>query len=84
MVPLQAAVGHFCLLLVLVSATQPISGGHFNPMVSMVMAIWGELRPTLLPWYVLAQCAGGVVGSSLQYSVLPESMQNKTFAAVQV
>jgi Major intrinsic protein len=53
LVPLQAAFAHFCLLLILVSATQPISGGHFNPMVSVVMAWWGELRASRLPWYVV-------------------------------
>jgi hypothetical protein len=36
---------------VLVGATQPISGGHFNPMVSVMMAYWG-----VIPWSWLPGC----------------------------
>jgi glycerol uptake facilitator-like aquaporin len=84
LVPLQATIGHFVLLLVLVQATQPTSGGHFNPMVSAVMAYWGELRATRLPWYIVAQMLGGIVGSVVHYQLLPPSMRDLSHAAVQV
>ena len=43
----------------------PISGAHFNPVVSLVAALGGRLPwPRLAP-YVLAQLAGGVAGTIL-------------------
>jgi hypothetical protein len=47
---LEVGALHFILLYVLVGATQPTSGGHFNPMVSTMMAYWGEIPWSLLPW----------------------------------
>ena len=37
-----------------------VSGGHFNPAVSTMMALKGNLSRNDLPLYVLAQVAGGV------------------------
>jgi len=37
-----------------------ISGGHFNPAVSTMMTLKGDLSQGDLPFYVLAQVAGGV------------------------
>jgi glycerol uptake facilitator-like aquaporin len=80
----QVMIGHFFLLFALVTATQPISGGHFNPMVSMAMTYWGVLQPARLLLYVTAQVAGGTLGSILQYHVLPPSLQDAAHAGVQV
>lgn len=53
------------ILVVLISILGPISGAHFNPTVSLVMALrralpWGSLAP-----YVLAQILGGAAGAVL-------------------
>jgi glycerol uptake facilitator-like aquaporin len=80
--PVMAA--HFVILLTLIGGTQPISGGHFNPMVSAVMAYWGAIPWARLPLYVTAQIAGGTLGSMLQYSLLPPNLQNAAHAGVQV
>ena len=37
-----------------------VSGGHFNPAVSTMMFLKGNLATADLPLYVLAQVAGGV------------------------
>jgi aquaporin Z len=37
-----------------------ISGGHFNPAVSTMMAAKGKLSMMDLPWYILAQVLGGL------------------------
>jgi len=43
----------------------PISGGHFNPAVTIVMTLNGKLsKPHLLP-YILAQITGGVCAYEL-------------------
>ncbi len=55
------------ILVVLITILGPISGAHFNPAVSLVLASRGEL-----PWrevlpYVVAQCAGGVAGTMVAH-----------------
>ena len=42
-----------------------ISGGHFNPAVSIMMAAAGKLPQSDLMPYVLAQVAGGMVALEL-------------------
>lgn len=50
-------------LVVLISVFAPISGAHFNPVVSAVMALRGELSARELAVYVGAQMAGGIAGT---------------------
>jgi glycerol uptake facilitator-like aquaporin len=52
-------------LVVLITVLGPISGAHFNPVVSLVMALrralpWGQLAP-----YTVAQIIGGASGAML-------------------
>jgi glycerol uptake facilitator-like aquaporin len=49
-------------LLCLIAALGPISGGHFNPAVSLADAMRGGLRWRELPLYVGAQIGGAVAG----------------------
>jgi glycerol uptake facilitator-like aquaporin len=56
-------------LLVLIELFGPVSGAHFNPAVSAVMAWRGELpRASLLP-YVGAQLLGAVLGAWLAHAM---------------
>ena len=56
-------------LVVLIEVFGPISGAHFNPAVSLVMAWRGALPgPALLP-YVVAQLAGAVLGAWLAHAM---------------
>jgi glycerol uptake facilitator-like aquaporin len=50
------------MLFVLITMLGPISGAHFNPAVSVVMWLRGELKPGQLAAYVLIQIAAGVLG----------------------
>ena len=56
-------------LFVLIEVLGPVSGAHFNPAVSLVMAHRGELEPSLLPGYVLAQLTGAVLGAWLAHAM---------------
>lgn len=56
-------------LYVLIEVFGPISGAHFNPAVSAVMAWRGELPRAALPPYVLAQLAGAVLGAWLAHAM---------------
>jgi glycerol uptake facilitator-like aquaporin len=51
------------ILVVLILALAPISGAHFNPAVSLVMAINGRIRRRELGAYVAAQLVGGCLGT---------------------
>lgn len=54
------ATGAGLVALILVFA--PISGAHFNPLVSVAMSFRGELAWKFLPAYLLAQFAGAIAG----------------------
>jgi glycerol uptake facilitator-like aquaporin len=51
------------ILVVLILALAPISGAHFNPAVSLVMALSGALRWREFAPYVVAQVLGGCLGT---------------------
>ena len=56
-------------VLTMVYAVGPISGGHFNPAVSLGLAVggrfsWGELIP-----YWIAQLVGGILGAFILYLI---------------
>lgn len=57
------AIGAALALVILITA--PISGGHINPAVSIVMASAGKIPITDLLPYCLAQIFGGLVALEL-------------------
>lgn len=57
------------ILVVLISLLGPVSGAHFNPVVTAVFAADGSLkRSDALP-YMLAQIAGGIAGTMLAHAM---------------
>jgi len=61
------AVGLYALILMI----GPVSGAHFNPVVSLVDAATGGLRWPDVPWYMGAQilgCSSGAVVANLMFS----------------
>ena len=50
------------MLFVLITMLGPISGAHFNPAVTLVMVLRGDLRWTALAAYLPAQLVGGILG----------------------
>jgi glycerol uptake facilitator-like aquaporin len=56
-------------LYVLIEVFGPVSGAHFNPAVSAVMAWRGELPRSLFPPYVLAQLVGAMLGAWLAHAM---------------
>ena len=51
------------ILVVLITILGPISGAHFNPAVSLVFTLKGDLPAREALLYVAAQIAGGVAGT---------------------
>lgn len=50
-------------------ALGPISGGHFNPAVSLGLAVGGRFAWRELPGYVLAQVLGAIMGGGILYVI---------------
>lgn len=50
------------ILVVLITMLGPVSGAHFNPAVTGLFWLKGEIEPSLAIRYALAQVAGGIVG----------------------
>jgi glycerol uptake facilitator-like aquaporin len=57
------------ILVVLISVLGPVSGAHFNPAVSLVMALRGALPPADALAYTGAQIAGGIVGTVVAHAM---------------
>ncbi|HEY2561664.1 MAG TPA: MIP/aquaporin family protein [Caldimonas sp.] len=56
-------------LYVLIEVFAPISGAHFNPVVSLVMTVRGELPRSLFLPYTAAQLVGAVLGAWLAHAM---------------
>lgn len=50
------------ILFVLITILGPVSGAHFNPAVSMVMRLRGEIGSAVMLAFVGAQLLGGIAG----------------------
>ncbi len=61
------AIGAALAIAVLVGG--PISGGNFNPAVSIMMAVAGKLPTKQVVPYILAQIAGGLAAYELSKRV---------------
>jgi glycerol uptake facilitator-like aquaporin len=53
------------VLATLIAMLGPVSGAHFNPVVSLVAAARGDLRPTAAAGYIAVQIAGCCAGALL-------------------
>jgi glycerol uptake facilitator-like aquaporin len=51
------------ILVVLVMIFAPVSGAHFNPAVTLALAINGAVRPSQFAPYIAAQIFGGICGT---------------------
>ncbi len=56
-------------LYILIEVFGPVSGAHFNPAVSLVMTLRGELAATWLLPCALAQLAGSLLGAWLAHGM---------------
>ena len=55
------------ILMVMVFAGGHISGGHFNPAVTVAVFLRGRMSALDVPGYFVAQLVGGVVAAGLTY-----------------
>ncbi len=62
------------MLFVLITIFGPVSGAHFNPVVSGVFVLRRELSLGLLAAYGLAQITGGIGGTVLAHAMFEQSL----------
>ena len=62
------------ILVVLITMLGPISGAHFNPAVTAVFGIKGEISGSEALGYVLAQVLGGIVGVLAAHAMFDEPL----------
>lgn len=68
------ALAHGLALGVLVSSLGAVSGGHFNPAVTLGVWIAGRITADRAVSYVVAQLAGALLAGLALRAILPESM----------
>ncbi|MDK4737793.1 aquaporin family protein [Rhizobium sp. CNPSo 3464] len=57
------------ILVVLITVLGPVSGAHFNPVVSLVFALRRGLTAMSALTYIVAQILGGIVGTILAHAM---------------
>ena len=57
------------ILVVLITLFGPLSGAHFNPVVTMVMALQKEMTPPQALLFIIAQITGGLIGTFLAHAM---------------
>jgi glycerol uptake facilitator-like aquaporin len=61
-------------LFVLIQCLGPISGAHFNPVVSLIEFLWGRLDRKSLFAYVIAQVVGAILGVFMAHLLFEQSI----------
>ena len=57
------------ILVVLITLFGPVSGAHFNPVVTMVMALKKQLPKSEAAIYIIVQILGGIAGTWLAHLI---------------
>jgi len=71
--PVGIALAHGCVLAVMISAMGHISGGHFNPAVTIGALVGGKIGGQKAGLYIASQLIGAVVAGALLRLVYPEA-----------
>ena len=72
---LAIALAHGLALVVMVTATAAVSGGHLNPAVSFGMWLAGKLPLSGLFGYVIAQVVGALAAATLILIAIPDQVR---------
>jgi glycerol uptake facilitator-like aquaporin len=62
------------ILVVLITLLGPVSGAHFNPVVSLAFAWRGEISGSKAALYAIAQIIGGLLGTLLAHAMFELSL----------
>ena len=76
------ALAHGLVIAVFVSALGFISGGHFNPAVTLGFLVTRRIAPALAVLYWVVQFAAAAIAALLLQWVLPNAIQNQSSLGV--
>jgi aquaporin Z len=76
--PTDVALAHGLVIAVFVSAVGFISGGHFNPAITLGVLIARRITPTLAAVYWLVQLGAAVAGALALKLVLPDALETQS------
>jgi glycerol uptake facilitator-like aquaporin len=68
-------------LCVLIYVFRPISGAHFNPLVTVVMVLERKVPPIKLLTYLPTQVAGGITGAVLAHAMFYDEIGGLIFVS---
>jgi aquaporin Z len=71
------ALAHGLVIAVFVSALGFISGGHFNPAVTLGFLVTKRIAPVLAVWYWIVQFGAAAIAALLLKWVLPKAIENQ-------
>lgn len=71
---LVIALAHGLALAIAITVFGPISGGHFNPAVTISLMVARKISPVLSLLYILGQLVGGVAACLVLVMVLPRGI----------
>src|SRR3982750_1724338 len=74
--PTDLALANGLVIAVMVSAVGFISGGHFNPAVTLGFLVTKRIAPVLAVWYWLIQFGGAALAALLLKWTLPTGPEN--------
>jgi MIP family channel proteins len=70
------ALAHGLAIALMISALGPISGGHFNPAVTIGFWVTRRISTMLAAAYIIAQLLGAIIASLLVMLLFPEGLRN--------
>src|SRR5580765_8427691 len=76
------ALLHLLMLSVLIASLGGLTGAHFNPAVTVTMAVLRKIRPNDAAMYILFQLAGGIAGAYLVKLVLLDEGKGSGYGSV--
>ena len=71
---LLVAVAHAVVLAVMITALGHISGGHFNPAVTLAATVTRHIQPMLAGLYIVTQLIAGLVAALLLKYIFPAAV----------
>lgn len=74
---IEIAFAHGLAIALMVSALGAVSGGHFNPAVTVAMWVTRRIGTISAAGYVVAQLAGAVLASLALLALFPEGLRDE-------
>jgi aquaporin TIP len=68
---LAIALAHGLALVVMISATAAVSGGHLNPAVTFGAWVGGKIKTLAAAEYIIVQCLGAIAAALLVCRIFP-------------